>query len=49
LIDLKNPTNQPAFQKLTDLNFVSANLYNNDILIVKECKKFKLFKLVVVN
>ena len=49
LIDLNNVETVPFSQNLTDLNFVSADLYNNDVLIVKECKKFKFFKIVKIN
>ena len=28
---------------------MSADLYNNDVLVMKECKKFKFFKIVKIN
>lgn len=48
-IDLKKPDARPFIQKLTSLNFVSAHLYNNDVLIVKECRKFDFYKLVRIH
>lgn len=45
IMDLCQPDAEPFVQDLTNRNFVTAHFYNNEVLILKECRKFKLFKI----
>lgn len=48
-LSLSNLGKDVKVQDLTDMNFVSANFYNNEILIMKECKCFKFYKQFIIQ